>query len=148
MDDEAIATAEDFFRRVVEPNFWDFETHRDMRRAMNLAVSAIALRDWVAKQNQRKVSEYHEQLVQIEPLFQHCRDVAIAAKHFELKNPNVLVDARDVASTALACGDPCGSALREIAIVTTSQRTLFRDVAWAVISMWYRELKLEPAKRP
>ena len=88
----AIRTPDEFFERVLLPNYREFEANAsDLRRVMNLAISCASMLDWMfvtfSKADRGRIcgaatkGEYGERLEAKEPLFAEVRAIAIASKH-------------------------------------------------------------------
>jgi hypothetical protein len=156
-DPFAISTPEQFFDYVLLPNFREFEENAgDLRRAMNVAISCLSMRDWMLHSFRMSAPErvghasdanaYDRYLGAKEPQYATIRTVANASKHLELTRSEPKgFSAGDVQVEFLRCGDPCGIPLRPIKVRTADGS--MKPINWmlgCVVAMWGREIGREP----
>ena len=149
----AIRTPDEFFERVLLPNYREFEAHPgDLRRVMNLAISCLSMRDWMLGAFKEadpdrvygasEKGQYRKLLEDKEPLFAEVCAIANASKHLELdRKPRKGFRATDVQVGFLRMGDPVGLPLRPVKTRLADGRR--ESVNWMlgrVVALWASEL--------
>lgn len=148
--DDMIGTPDQFFDRVLLPNYLEFRRNSScVRRVMNLAISCLSMRDWVEASSDPKYARcavgsagYHAQLVAREPMFERVAAIANASKHAKLNRGGWAgFSIERVHSDCFRVGDRCGTALRLVRVRFPGERGIAVDEMMArVVIMWAVEI--------
>ena len=142
-------TPKEYFEKIVQENYKQFEKTGDLRSSINFAMTAFHLHEWVYhfhKGNPEKTfrtkdeKDYAAILCKQYPNFKWIREITLLYKHCERRsNDSIIPDnSKVIYKDRMKCTDRINVRLGGVQRLAIEGWPPFDDIFFGVMHMWYK----------